>query len=254
MYTKIGLQMFTVRDAMNDEAGIRETFRRIREIGYEEIQTAGCQIPYEAYGRLAKEEGLTIVGTHDPWPRMQEDLEGAIKDHKILGTTNMGIGGFKPSDDLIASTEEFIEKANKIGDIIKDHGMKFTYHNHSHEFTKLENGKTIMDMLVEGLNPQTTSFVLDTYWVQHGGANPIEWIEKLVGRIDILHLKDMGIGLDRKQFITEVGNGNINFVPILKAAENTGIKHICVEQDTCNGKDPFECIKSSYDYLKSIIK
>lgn len=50
--------------------------------------------------------------------------------------------------------------------------MKFTYHNHSHEFIRLENGKTAMEMLMEGLDSKNTTFVLDTYWVQHGGGDP----------------------------------------------------------------------------------
>jgi hypothetical protein len=28
-----------------------------------------------------------------------------------------------------------------------------------------------MDMLVDGLDPEKISFVLDTYWVQHGGGD-----------------------------------------------------------------------------------
>lgn len=61
----------------------------------------------------------------------------------------------------------------------------------------------MMDVLVDGLDPKTTSFVLDTYWVQHGGGDVRAWMEKLAGRIDILHLKDMGMA--GSQYITEIG-------------------------------------------------
>ena len=137
------------------------------------------------------------------------------------------------------------------------HGMKFTYHNHSHEFIKLANGKTPMDMLVEGLDPVNTSFVLDTYWVQHGGADVRYWIEKLQGRIDILHLKDMqrrvefceGFG---HHFFAEVGSGNMNWPLILESAQKAGVQYYIVEQDLCPG-DSLESVKASAEYLKTLV-
>ena len=106
----------------------------------------------------------------------------------------------------------------------------------------------MMDILVENLDPDKTSFVLDTYWVQHAGGDVCSWIEKLAGRIDILHLKDMGVNKERQPFITEVGNGNMDFDKIIKTAEKTGVKYYVVEQDTCPG-DPFDSVKMSSDYI-----
>lgn len=91
----------------------------------------------------------------------------------------------------IEGWKDFVRRANAVAEKCAAAGMKFTYHNHSHEFIRLENGQTPFEILVEGLNPKTTSFVLDTYWVQHGGGDVRWWIEQLKGRIDILHLKDM---------------------------------------------------------------
>ena len=56
------------------------------------------------------------------------------------------------------------EKANIVAKKAAANGMKFTYHNHSTEFIKLSNGKTIMEMLVEGLDKDNATFCLDTYW------------------------------------------------------------------------------------------
>lgn len=67
-------------------------------------------------------------------------------------------------------------------------------------------------------------------------------------RIDILHLKDMGMA--GSQFITEIGQGNINFDGIIEVAEKIGVKHYVVEQDTCPG-DPFDSLKISRDYIKA---
>lgn len=244
MIEKLGVQLYTVREFLNDEEQVRDTFRKLKSLGYDQAQTAGCKIPYEAFGRIAREEGIEIVGTHDNFDMMVNDFDQAYHNHQLLGTNVMGIGGFWGDAE---KTEDLIRKANVIGDKIAAHGGRFTYHNHSHEFIRLENGKRMIDMLVEGLNPATTSFVLDTYWVQHGGGDVRHWIESLAGRIDILHLKDMGKNRET-QFITEIGHGNLYWEGILESAEKAGVKYYVVEQDTCPG-DPFESLKFSSEYL-----
>ena len=250
MIEKLGLQLYTIRDTMNNAENIRESFRKIRALGYTVGQTAGCAIPYEEFGKIAAEEGIEICGTHDDFGVMLNNPELAMENHRALGTTNMGIGGF--GAESIEAVERFIEQANTVADNVYKYGFKFTYHNHSHEFRRFENGKTAMDMLVEGLDPEKTSFVLDTYWVQHGGGDVRYWIEKLAGRIDILHLKEMGRN-NNGPFITEVGNGNIWWEGVLATAEKAGVKHYVVEQDSWPG-DPFDSIAQSAAYLKKFVK
>jgi len=245
MIKKLGLQLFTIRDSMKDAETIRESFRRMKELGYDVAQTAGCSIPYDEFGRIAAEEGIEICGTHDNFNMMYEDTEKAIALHKALGSVHMGMSGFKIVDaDAVA---QFIEKANKVANIIYEHGFKFTYHNHGHEFITLANGKTSMDMLVEGLDPVKTSFCLDTYWVQNAGGDVRHWIEKLSGRIDILHLKDMGRNAEGP-FITEIGNGNMWWEGIIASAEKAGVEYYVVEQDQCPG-DQFESVAKSSEYI-----
>lgn len=48
-----------------------------------------------------------------------------------------------------------------------------------------------------------------------------------------------------------IGEGNINFERVFAAAEKAGTKYMLVEQDDCNGEDPFACLKRSYEYLKA---
>lgn len=246
---KIGVQLWTVKDFMKSEEEIKETFQRIKSMGYDQVQTARCPIPYETFGVLAAEAGLEIVGTHDDFNLMCEDFDRAYENHRLLHTKLMGIGGFgfgNHEDNNIY--EDFVKKANAVGEKIAEKGGRFTYHNHSHEFVVLKNGKTGMEILVEGLNPRTTSFVLDTYWVQHGGGDVRHWIDRLAGRIDILHLKDMRIRPDGTHAFAEVGSGNLYWEGILESAEAAGVAYYIVEQDVCDG-DPFESLQKSSEYL-----
>ncbi|MBR4060605.1 MAG: sugar phosphate isomerase/epimerase [Lachnospiraceae bacterium] len=251
MIDKIGVQLFTIRDYMLTEKDVKESFQKLKSMGYDQIQTAGCKIPYKTYGELAEQAGLEIIGTHDNFDMMCNDFENALKNHNYLNTYNMGCGayGIEPQTRKIDAIENFIKKGNEIGEKLRRYGGKFTYHNHQHEFIQLENGKRMMDMLVEGLSAENTSFVLDTYWVQFSGSDVCEWIEKLRGRIDILHLKDMKIdAITKNQKMCEVGNGNLNWSRIIETALSTGVKYYIVEQDHCDG-NPFNSLKQSSEYL-----
>lgn len=245
---KIGLQAYSVRDFMTDKKDIDDTFRKLKAMGYDQLQTAGCAIPYADYAQLAKDNGLEIIGTHDNFNLMVEDFEAALENHRILGTTNMGIGGmrFNTCDEV----RDFIEKANIIAEKLSKYGMKFTYHNHAHEFVRFENGVSMFEMLTDGLDAENTSFVFDTYWAQFAGLDPIAMLEKLAGRIDIVHLKDMMIDRENVQKITSVGNGNMNWSGIIDACERTGVKYYIVEQDENWEPDCFAAVKMSAAYLK----
>ncbi len=252
MFKKLGVQLYTIRDFMKTEEDIRASFAKLKAIGYDEGQTAGCAIPHEDFGRLAKEADFTICGTHESFAAFIEDPEKAMANHRALATTNMGSGGMPGYGfESLEGLERFIKEANELAEIIYPHGFKFTYHNHHREFKKFGND-TIMEILAKGLDPKKTSFCLDTHWVQRGGGDVRHWMEYLAGRIDILHLKDMSFN-GKDPLICEIGNGNLWWDGIIKTAEDIGVKYYVVEQDTCPG-DPFDSLKFSADYLAKYMK
>ena len=82
--------------------------------------------------------------------------------------------------------------------------------------------------------------------------DPAEWIGRYAGRVPLLHLKDMCMAPGREQRMAEVGEGNMNWPAILKAAEDGGAEYLLVEQDTCYDRDPFESLAISYRNLKAM--
>lgn len=250
--TKIGVQLFTVGSAMQDVEGIKRTFDKLKKIGYDEIQTAGSpcgdagMISYEEFGRLAREAGLDIVGTHDKFEKLRDETEQAIAEHKLLGTDIMGIGGWW--ENTVEGYETFIASVNKIASTIAPHGLSFSYHNHCQEFIKLPDGTLPMDRFVNEFDPENVNFVLDTCWLQYAGADVRHWIDKLAGRVKILHLKDMAKEDSPYAIITEIGNGNLWWEGIMESAFRSNVEHFVVEQDSCPG-DPFDSLKISSDYL-----
>ena len=105
----------------------------------------------------------------------------------------------------------------------------------------------MLEKLAQEIPADVMGFTLDTFWVQAGGGDPAQWVKNLAGRVPAIHLKDFSYG--RKMAV--VGEGNINFDRVFAEAEGAGTKYMLVEQDDCNGEDPIECLRRSYEYLKA---
>ena len=257
MIKTFGFQAYTIRDYMKDAELTDLAFRKMKALGYDELQTAGCAIPVEEYAKLAKDNGIKIIGTHENFDKMIADPEWAMNFHRTLGTTNIGIGGMPLyARESADGCKKFCEDANKFAEIINKEGFKFTYHNHHFEFQKIDGNTRLMDILVDELDPNTTSFCLDTCWVQCGGGDVRAWIEKLAGRIDILHLKDVEWIKDKKDkdhlMYTSIGDGNLNWKGIIESAEKVGVKHYIVEQDSrWVENNPFKSAERSANYIKA---
>ena len=141
---KVGLQVYTIRDVFEKE-GYEAAFKKIAEAGYTQAQTASTYTDLDdakAYAKAAQDAGVEIVGTHYSWEKIRDNVEETVEIHKILGTTNVGIGGMpaearKDYDELV----KFIADFNAAAEKYKAYGMKLTYHNHSFEFVKIKDGK-----------------------------------------------------------------------------------------------------------------
>ena len=217
------------------------------DIGYKTVQISGT-CPYDAM--WLKEQldmnGLNCVLTHIPVPRLTGELEQVIADHHTFGCENIGLGwyAFNETDTY----EAFMATYPAIARQIREGGRYFMYHNHDQEFKRTPDGKQIiLERLAEVIPAEDMGFTLDTFWIQAGGGDPARWIERLAGRVPVIHLKDFAYG--RKMAV--VGEGNINFDRVFEKAETAGTKFLLVEQDDCNGEDPIECFRRSYRYLTS---
>lgn len=256
MFQNLGFQLYSIRDIFTDPDFADLALKKLASYGYSEIHGAGEYLPVEQLAAIAKENGFTFVGNHYNAKKILEDPKGTMEFHRILGTTNIGFGGM-PKDvrgDLDA-LKKFVKDTNEVAKIYASEGFKVTYHNHRFEFCRIDGLKTLMDILVEGFDPENISFVLDTCWVSAAGGDPVDWINKLAGRIDILHLKDMTLKPKEECYLlTEVGYGNLSFAPIMKAAEETGVKYYVVEQDGNWTGGPINALRLSAEYLAQFRK
>ncbi len=248
----IAAQMYTLREFLKTPADIAKTLAKVKAIGYEAVQISGfgpCA-PSEI-AKMLEGEGLICASSHTSLQRLEEELDGFIEEHHLWGCGHTAVAympeEFHNPDGILA----FSAQMDEIGKALADAGIVLAYHNHNFEFAKAD-GKTWLEILYENTNPQYVKVEIDTYWVQAGGGDPAEWIRKYAGRLPLLHVKDMIIGSDNQQRFAEIGEGNLNWLAILAAAKDAGVKWYCVEQDDCYGRDPFESLKISLDNLRGM--
>ena len=117
------------------------------------------------------------------------------------------------------------------------------------EVVSAENGRAALDIIYSASCADNLKGEPDTHWVQLGGGNPVSWCRKLAGRLPLLHMKDTAY-IGDKPMMTEIGNGNLEWKEIVKAADESGCLWYIVEQDVCPSS-PFDSLKISYEYIKS---
>ncbi len=255
--TQIAAQLFTIREFTQTRDDFAASMAKIRAIGYEAVQVSQIgDIADTDVKRIADDNGLTICNTHSSVDQLRRDPDAVIEQHRLWGARHVAIGGmpdeYRESED---GFRRFADIANDLGETLHAAGMTFSYHNHSFEFVRFGE-KSGLELIFDETDPRYVQFEIDTYWVQHGGGDPVVWIEKMRDRMPVVHLKDMTMlpaddGGRPVQAMAEVGEGNMNFAGILAACKRIGVEWYAVEQDICQ-RDPFESLAISYRNLREM--
>ena len=246
---KIGVQTYTIREYLKTPADIKSSFKKIKDMGFDMVQLSGLgPIDPDELKDILNDSGITACGTHSPWNRIADsnEINKLICDHKKWGCEQIGIG-IKPDiyPDTYEGYTDFIKKINEICEQAQKAGLGFGYHNHELEFMKFNNVCAIDRMIEEC---PKCEFTLDVFWVQAGGKNPCEYIDKLKNRIRILHLKDFRV-TGRKREYAEIGMGNLDWPAIFSKCSQYNIAYAVIEQDDDFLKDPFDSLAVSRKYL-----
>ena len=249
----IGAQLYTVSKFCQTLEGVSETLKRVADMGYTTVQLSGlCQYDPHWMREELRKNGLSCVLTHISFDRMKADPLQVCRDHDVLACRYIGLGMLPKARELNdQGYEQFIRELRPIVKTFAENGHKFFYHNHQYEFIQSGNGRVYLERLAEDFSPEELGFTLDTYWVQYGGANPLEWIDRLKGRIQCVHLKDMKI-VQGEQRMAPVGSGNMGFERIVDAAAKAGAEYLLVEQDKSYEEDPFDCLRQSRRFLTAL--
>ena len=248
--SRIGAQLFTLRDFTKTPADIAKTMKKLREIGYEAVQVSalGPIDPIELK-KIVDGEGIYICASHVSFERLRDELEKVIEEHLLWGCKYPAVSSMPDYYRTEEGFYRFAREASGIARRLAEAGLRLSYHNHSFELEKF-GGRTGLDILRIESDHDVFNLEIDTYWIQHGGGDPAYWIRRCKDRIPLLHLKDMGVK-DGQPTVMEVGEGNLNWPAILEAAREAGVEWYLVEQDVCY-RDPFESLAISLRNLREM--
>jgi sugar phosphate isomerase/epimerase len=251
--------MYTVRELTKSAADLAATLKKISAMGYPAVQMSGVgamsgdnpEVDPQTARKMLDDNGLKCVATHRPWPRLLDNPDAEIEFHKTLGCDFTAIGGIpRDYEQSLGGYRQWVEDAKPVITKLKAAGIQFGHHNHAHEFYRPERyGMTLEDVLIDEA-PGDLMLELDLYWVEHAGLNCVPLLERCHGRVPVIHLKDKEVVPQDAPRMAPIGEGNMHWDGIIPACEKAGVQWYAVEQDNCY-RDPFDCLKSSFDFLTS---
>ena len=256
----IAFQMYSVRELIGNPEKFaqnhKEVLAKLAAMGYTATEAANYDngklygVDPEQYKADLEAAGLKSLSSHIMHNLSPEELasgdfsesmkwwDQAVAAHKAAGCKYIVAPSFRIPDTL-EGLKTYCDYFNAIGKKCAENGILFGYHNHSHEFNKIED-KVIYDFMLENTDPQYVFFQMDVYWACMGRAYPVEYFRKYPGRFTLLHIKDH----------LELGeSGMVGFDAIFNNAETAGMQDFIVELEGYTNGDWKESIKMCADYL-----
>jgi len=252
--SQIAAQLYSFRDFIKTEQGFIDTLGRLGEIGYEAVQLSSSipAMPEERLLEILSDAKMTAPTAHEQADKIINAPESMAKRLLKLGCPHVAYPypHFEPKSEAEALT--LAKTIDAAGERLRKLGVALAYHNHNVEFIRF-GSRNLLEIVFD--EAKGIEMEIDTFWVQLGGASPLEWVEKSAGRMSVIHLKDFAIAPERSAeghckrcLMAPIGSGNINWPRLIPAAEKAGVKTFVVEHDG-DCADPFESFKSSFEYL-----
>ncbi|MDG5800403.1 TIM barrel protein [Marinilabiliaceae bacterium ANBcel2] len=255
----IGIQLYTVRNSMN--ADLLGTLKTVADTGYQYLELAGYEngkfygySPKE-FKKIVADLGMEIISSHTGVEVKGVDTSNVniiAEAHAELGVKYcVQPWMIEERRESADSYREFVEELNIIGEVMKQYGVQFGYHNHDFEFFETDGLIPYTDIFLPETDPELVVFEIDNYWVKRAGFDPKEVMKQFPGRFDLWHIKDMDNTPD--QFFAPVGEGIIDYKEIFKVKDVAGMKYFFVEMDDTRDGDEIGVIKTSFKNLKNDI-
>jgi len=253
---EIGLQLYSVREEIGKNPNFDQILQKISALGYTGVEAAGYKdgklynlSPQEFKAKVEK-AGMKVISSHATKTLSEKELasgdfteslkwwDECIATHKAAGMKYI-VTPWMEVPKTLKDLETQCRYLDAVGAKCRQQGIVYGYHNHSHEFKKVED-KVMYDYMIEHTNPENVFFEMDVYWAVMGQASPVDYFNKYAGRFKALHIKDH----------REIGqSGMVGFDAIFNNSKVAGLQYIFVElEETRN--DIYTGLQQSIDYLK----
>ena len=259
MKPQLAVQTYTIREFTKTRRDLASSLAKIAALGYPAVQLSAVgamsgdapEVTPELARKMLDDNGLQCIATHRSWESLAGQTAREIDFHQILGCDFAAIGGLPGSYQALgkAGFEAFLSDSVSVIAQLKAAGVRFGYHNHDWEFERASSKETLFDTFIETGGPDFY-LELDLYWASHAGLNPERLVERCHGRVPVIHVKDKEM-IGNEPVMAPVGEGNLDWAHLLPACTAAGVEWLTVEQDEYR-RDPFDCLRSSLEFLRLI--
>lgn len=234
----VGLQLYSLREQFKKD--VPGTLDQVRAFGITNVELAGTYgVASEKFKQLLDARQLKAVSGHFPYERCRDDIDGVVRDSKILGLEYAGCAWIPHQDPFDEKTCRAAAAVfNRAGEVLAKHGIKFFYHTHGYEFLPYGDG-TLFDLLMAETNPKYVLIEMDVFWIVHPGQDPVKLLEKYGKRFELMHVKDMKRGtpggFTGQSDVTNnvvLGEGMIDWPRVFRAAKKAGVKWYFIEDES----------------------
>jgi len=238
----IGLQLYSVREALTED--FEGTIRKVADMGYIGVEPyGGLPTDLSAAAKLFEELELQVFNSHVGFPE-GEGKQALLDIAEAFSLSRVAIA-YLPAEmfETIDDIKGVCEKINQANQFAKSNNLTLGYHNHWWEFKSID-GQDTLDLMLAELDDDVF-FEIDTYWVEVGGLDTVEFVKKVGSRAPLIHIKDGS--LNKEDNMMALGDGKMPIPAIIDATKETAEWQI-VEIDRTDG-DMLEAVAKSYTYL-----
>jgi len=264
----VGIQLYSVRDDMKKDPD--GTLKKLSDMGYKYVEHANY-VNRKFYGHsptdfkkllddlgLQMKSGHTVMGS-DAWDESKNDFTDkwkyTVEDAATVGQMFVISPWLRDKYRKdIDGLKRFLAVFNKSGELCKQHGMKFGYHNHNFEFKDELNGMLLYDIILKETDPNLVIQQMDMGNMYGAGGRASDLLKKYPGRDQSFHVKDeikssAPDTMDGYES-TVLGKGVIPVKDVLEEARKSGTFYFIIEQESYQGKAPLDCAKEDLTIMK----
>lgn len=251
--SKLICQMYGFRKEL--EKNPYECFRRIKDIGFNEIQLDGLRgNSVETIKDALEKAQLKVSSMHVKHGRFINDVDGIIEEANNFNCKEVYLKYIEDEFQVeygYKFTKYILIKAGKK---LIENGFTVGFHSPEYDFNTLVDGQKVMDYICSKEDGVEILPEPDTYWLSVAKENPLEYCKKYQDRISTIHFKDIDTSLDlldMKENLRECGKGSVDFETLMTWGYKHGIKAFAIEQDYSK-TNIYDSMKTSLEYLKHI--
>ncbi|HEX4574788.1 MAG TPA: sugar phosphate isomerase/epimerase [Gemmatimonadales bacterium] len=247
--TRIGLELYSVRDAMRRDP--ERTLAAVRAIGYTDVELLWSfgnfgRTPAQVRAALDR-EGLRAPSAHVSSTVPLVGWERSLAIAQQLGHEYLIVPSFTPDTTRsLDDWREWADRFNAAGATARRAGIWLAFHNEPEHLTPID--RTVpYDLFVERTDPSVVRHQLDVGNLTMAGGDPLAYLTRYRDRYWTFHLKDV---VPDRSGDTELGSGVVDFRRLLAAIPDLDRKPCYVEQE--GARDPLASARRDYEFLNRL--